>query len=75
MKRVVTWLKTKLGICVSKGCNKKGDYIVSLAIINTKRFLCKKYFKEFKKITNEEGIGDSCYGLQKKISRRNKDIK
>ena len=74
MKRLIAWLKTKLGICVSKDCNKKGDYIVSIAIINTKRCLCKKHFKEFKKMMNEEGIGDSCYGLRKNISRRSKDI-
>lgn len=47
MKRIIAWVKTKLGICVSNGCNKKGDYIVLLPMINTKRCLCKKHFKEF----------------------------
>lgn len=52
MKRLIALVKTKLGICASKGCNKKGDCIVILPMINTKRCLCKKHFKEFKNNLN-----------------------
>lgn len=42
-------IKTKLGLCCSKGCFHKAVADVSLPQVNVKRGLCNKHLKELRK--------------------------
>lgn len=51
---VRAFVKTKLGLCNSKGCYKKAIVEIKIGCINTKRCLCKKHLEVYEQFFKEE---------------------
>ncbi|NFG59681.1 hypothetical protein FC778_13445 [Clostridium botulinum] len=55
--KLIAWnvaIKTKLGLCCSKGCFHRAVVDVNLPQVNVKRCLCDKYLRNCRKIYQVE---------------------